>query len=123
MVKERIESPAMTTTHLNSQVRKFDGFAHGQRVFVGAPKMPIGAVGNPHFDDFMNSGEAPTAETHHLFGAIRQIRQAPLAADFSGELNLATGGRIRESEMKNSYYVKLRFPSDKSENKKAEGDG
>ena len=90
---------AMTMMHLNSHVRQFGGFTPGQRVFGRAPKMPIGAVGNPHFDDFTNPVEASYAETHHLLGTSRQIIQASLAAHFSGKLNWALRKRIRESKM------------------------
>ena len=48
--KEWAEFSAMTTMRLNSQVRQFGGFAPVQRVPVMAPKMPIGVVGNPHFE-------------------------------------------------------------------------
>ena len=83
---------------LNSQVEQFGGFTHGQSVFGRTPKMPIGAVGNPHFEDYTNPVGEPTAETHHLLGAIQQIRQASLTAYFSGILDLALRKRIRESE-------------------------
>ena len=43
------EFAAMTTVRLNSQVRKFGGFASGKRVSWRTPEMPIGTVGNPHF--------------------------------------------------------------------------
>ena len=45
--KEWKEFSAMTMMRLNSQVRQYDGFAPGQRVFGRAPKLPIGAIGNP----------------------------------------------------------------------------
>ena len=74
----------MAMMRLNSQVRQFGGFAHGRRVFDRDPNMPIVAAGSPHFEDFTNPVEAPTAKTHHLSGAIRQIRLAPLTAHLSG---------------------------------------
>ena len=52
--KERVGFPAMATMRLNSQVRKFVGFAPGQRAVGMTQKMPIGASGNPHFEDFMD---------------------------------------------------------------------
>ena len=76
---------AMTMAHLNSQVQQFGGVTHVQRVFGATPKMPIGAVGNPHFGDFMNPKEAGETETHHFPGVIRKIRQASLTADFNGD--------------------------------------
>ena len=77
----------MTTMRLNSKVRKFDGFTPGQRAFAGTPKMPIGAVVAPNFEDFVNPMDAPTAKTHHLLGIIHQIRKASPTADFIGKLN------------------------------------
>ena len=46
--------------------------------FGRAPKIPIGAAGNPHFADFMNPVASPTAATHHLSGSIRQKEWNPL---------------------------------------------
>ena len=66
----------MATMRLNSQVRQFGGFKPGQRVFGRTPKIPIGATGNPHFEDFTNPEDARTDKTHELIGAIRKIRQA-----------------------------------------------
>ena len=83
--KEWEEFPAMTMMHFNSQVQRFSGFAHGQRVFGRAPKSPIGAVSNPHFSDFANPKEAQETETHHLLGIIHQIRQASSTADVNGK--------------------------------------
>ena len=80
---------------LNSQVRQFGGFAPGRRVFGRTPKMPIGAAGNPHFDDFMNQKEAPAAKTHHLLGAIQKIRHASLNGDFVNKFNLSFRKRDR----------------------------
>ena len=65
---------AATTMRLNSQVRQYDGFGHRGRVFGRAQKMAIAAVDSPHFEDFTNPVEAPTAKTHHLSGMIRQVR-------------------------------------------------
>ena len=89
------EFAAMTTMRLNSQVRQFGGFAPGRRVFGRTPKMPIGAAGNPHFDDFMNQKEAPAAKTHHLLGAIQKIRHASLNGDFVNKFNLSFRKRDR----------------------------
>ena len=49
----------------------------------GTPKMPIGTVGDPHFDDFVNPKEAQTAKTHRLLGVIRHIAKASLTADLN----------------------------------------
>ena len=65
-------------------------------VFGMTPKIPIGTVGSPHFEDFTTPVEAPTTKTHQLIGVIQKIRQASLFADFSGKLNSALRKRIRE---------------------------
>ena len=52
---------AMTAMRLNPQVHQFDGFALGGSVFGRAPEMPIGDVGNPHFEDLYE----PSRRTHH----------------------------------------------------------
>ena len=49
--------------------------------------MPICTIDNPHFEDFMNPKEAPTAATNGLIGLIRKIRQASLNAYFINKLN------------------------------------
>ena len=97
---------AMNTMRLNSHVQQFDGSTHGRRVFGRTPKMPIGTVGSPHFEDIMNPVEAPTTKTHHLVGVIHQIRQASLIAYFSGKLNSALRKRSRESKMGHTFYAK-----------------
>ena len=86
--KEWGEFPPTTMIHLNSQVRQFGGFTHGPRVLGRTPKMPIGAVVNPHFLAFVNPKDAETTKTHHLLGIIRQFRQASSTAYFNGGLNL-----------------------------------
>ena len=71
--------------------------------------MPIATVNSPHFEDFTNPVESPTAKTHHLLAMIRQIRQASPTAYFIGKLNLASNKRILESPMMNSFYTRLCF--------------
>ena len=93
------EFAEMTTMRFNSRVRQFGGFASGRRVFGRAPKMPIVAVGNPNFGDFANPKEALGAKTHHLLGAIQEIRQSSLNADFRNKLHTAWLKRIRETRM------------------------
>ena len=58
--KEWWEFPEMATMHLNHapQVQQFEGFAPGGGVFARAPKLPIGAAGNPNFADFTNPKDA-----------------------------------------------------------------
>ena len=108
---------AMTMMHLNQQVRQFGGFSPCRRVSGRTPKMPICAVSNPNFDDFTNPVAEHTDKTHHLSGAIRQVRKESLTSYFSGELNLAPNKRIRASEMKNSVYARLLHRRDKSDAK------
>ena len=123
MQKEWMAFAAMTTMRLNSQVRQFDGFVHGRRVFCWAPKMTIGAVGDPDFEDFTNPFEVRTAKTHHFSGAIRQIRQASLTECFSAKLNLSLISRIRDSEMGNSFYARLCFALSTNRKTKMKYDG
>ena len=68
--KEWGEFSAMTAMRLNSQVRQFDGFTPGQRVFGRTPKLPIGAVRNPNFAEFMNPAAAPTAKSLSLASMV-----------------------------------------------------
>ena len=105
--------------HLNSQVRQFDGFAQWQRVFGRTPKMPTGAVYNPHFGDFTNPVEEPTAETHHLSGTMRQIRKSSLTSYFSGASNLALNKRIRASENEEFFLCQTVFLA---KNRKTKGE-
>ena len=70
--KERKEFAATTTMRLNSHAQQFGGAAPGRRVFGTTPRMPIGAVGNPHFEDSMHPKEAPDAKTHHFLGEVQK---------------------------------------------------
>ena len=96
--KEGKEFAAMTTMRLNSQVRQFGGFAPGKRVFGRTPRMPIGTIGNPYFEDFTNPKEAHTAKTHGLIGLIHKIRQASTNADFTNRLNTTSHRRVRDTK-------------------------
>ena len=101
-----MEFAEMAMMRLNAQVRQFGGFTPGGRVFGRTQKMSTGAVGNPHFADFMNPVGAPTTKSHHSIGVIQQTRQASLIAYFSGKLNSALRQRIPESKMGNSFYAR-----------------
>ena len=96
--KEWGEFSAMTMMRLNAQVRQFGGFAPGQRVFGRTPKIPIGAIGNPHFEDFTNPEDSPTTQTHQLIDVLRKIRHASLKEDFSNKLNTTSHRRFRETK-------------------------
>ena len=74
--------------------------------FGRTPKVPIGAADNPYFEDFRNRKEAPTAKTHQLLGAIREIRQSSLNADFSNKLNMSLRRRVLWAKMEDSFYAK-----------------
>ena len=82
--KERKEFSEIPMMHLDPQLQQLGGFALGRRVFGPSPKMPIGAVDNPHFSDAANPTESPTTKTHRLLGIIHQIPQASSAAYFNG---------------------------------------
>ena len=84
----------MATMRLNFQAQQLGGFTPGNMVSGGTPKMPIGAVGSPHFEDFLNPKEAQTTKTNHFLGVLRQIRQVSLASDFNGKLNLCLNKRF-----------------------------
>ena len=93
--KQWREFSAMTSLRLNSQVQQYDGFTPGKRVFGGAPKLPIGTLGNPNFNDCVNPKTAPTAKSMSLLRTIFQIRRASLEADFSGKINVCPSTRLR----------------------------
>ena len=76
--KQWREFSAMAALHLNSQVRQYDGFTPGQRVFGRTPKLPIGTVSNPNFTDFTNPIAAPTTKSLSLVNTIFHIRKASL---------------------------------------------
>ena len=84
--------------HLNFQVQQLDGFTPGQRVSGRATEMPIGAVGNPHFSDFMYPMVSPETKTHRELGIVRQIRQSSLVGDFNGKLNSRMNKRFRQTQ-------------------------
>ena len=119
--EEWMEFAAMATMRLNSQVRQFGGFTPWKVIFGRAPKMPIGPVGNPHFEDFTNPAEASTTKTHHLIGIIQKIRQASLSAYFSGKLNSELRKRIRESG-NGAFFSGQTFFSSLSTNREAKGE-
>ena len=95
---------SMATMRLNSQVQQYDGFTPGKRVFWRGPKLPIGAVGNPFFEYFMNPADAPTAETQNLISMIFEIRQAPLTSDFRNKLDAAFIRRVGNAK-KRGYLI------------------
>ena len=59
--------------------------------------MPIAAVGNPNFEDFVNPKEARATKRRNFLGIIHQIRQASIAADFNGKSSLVLNIRFRQS--------------------------
>ena len=99
---------AMAMMRLNSHVRQFGGFAPWRSFFGRTPRMPITAVGSPHFEYSMKPKEAPAEKTHHLLGAVREIRQASLNADCSYKLNMALRKRVRATKMENPFCA-IRF--------------
>ena len=68
----------------------------GKEFLVGRRKCRLAQLGIRIFGDFTNPVEAPAAKTHHLSGAIYQIRQESRTAYFIGKLNSASQKRIRE---------------------------
>ena len=55
----------MCILHLDSQSRQYGGFPSWGRVFGRTPKLPIGAVSNPNFNDFMYQNEPQAVQTQN----------------------------------------------------------
>ena len=100
---------SMATMRLNTQVRKFGGFAPGHRVFGRTPEMPICTTDNPHFEDFTNPKDAPTSKNQWLIGVIRKIRHAPPNADFSNKLNTTLNRRVRGAKSEEFFFWEAVF--------------
>ena len=92
------EFSSMTMMHMYSQVQHYDGFTPGQRVFGRTPKLPIGTIDNPFFEDFMNPVDAPAAKTQNLISTIYEIRQASPKADFRNKTNTTLIRRVRNTK-------------------------
>ena len=107
--KECEEFAGMPTMRLNSQVRQFDGCAPGQRVVGRTPEMPIGAIGNPHFEDFTNPKDATNTKTHQLIYVIRKKRHSSLNSDFNNKLNTVLHMRFRETKSVEFFLRKAVF--------------
>ena len=107
--KEWEEFAEMAMMRLNSQVGEFGGFAPTQRVFGRTPKMQIGAIGNPHFEDFTIPKESPKTKTHQLIDVAHKIRQASLKADFSNKLNTKSHRRFRETKSEGFFLCRAVF--------------
>ena len=45
-------------------------FYTGSKSFRKNAKLPSGAAGNPFFEDFMNTADAPTAKTNDLLSML-----------------------------------------------------
>ena len=90
------EYDAMGTLHLNSHVRKRDGFAPFQRVIGRTPKMPIGSLGNPHFKHFMFRSESPATHANDLVKQLISPHQSSSESGFRGKFNLALVTRFRD---------------------------
>ena len=67
----------IATFHLNSQVRKFGGFTPGPIVFGRTPKLPIGAVGAPHFSGATNPADSKVTTTHGWGDVYRLLGNLP----------------------------------------------
>ena len=103
--------------HLNSQVRKYDGFTPGHRVFGRTHKIPIGAVGNPNFCDFMDPADSPVDQTHQVLVEQREIQEASLEIDFRGTFNIAISNRLRDLEREGFSLRGCLFLSENGVNK------
>ena len=87
---------AMCMIRLNSIVQRYDGFTPGRRVPRRAPKLAIGAVGNPHFRDFTNCNDFPSTRTHGALVGFREIHRSSLERNSQGRFNLSLGSIPRE---------------------------
>ena len=76
------EYDAMCLRRLNVQVQQYDGFTPGRRVFGRAPKLPVGAVGSPHFSYFTNLNDSTVTETNGAMAKLREIQNASLEIVF-----------------------------------------
>ena len=75
----------MCILRLNSQIQKYGGFTGGERVFGRAPKLQIGAVGTPHFIDFVYQNGAPVIQTECVRG-IAGNSKSVFINRFSGKI-------------------------------------
>ena len=91
-------------------------------VFFGmAPKLHIGAVGNP-FLGVLRIRLGAYRQTRNLISAIYEARQASLKADFQNKLNTTLFRRARGAEMRIFAMVSGLLTAGNRKNKE-EGDG
>ena len=74
--------------HLDSKVRKYDGFAQGRRVFGRAPEFPVGAEAGPRFKDFTNPNHSHVTQTRDVLVKLRGIQMESLEIYFVWKLDL-----------------------------------
>ena len=75
--------------HFNSPAHQCDGFTPGRRVFGRTPKMPIGAAGNPFYNESMNPADSLVARARRVLAELREIQKDSQESDFNGKPNLS----------------------------------
>ena len=85
----------MCILHLYYQIQQYAGLAPGHRVFGLAPKILIGAVGNPHFNDFICHKSPPhVAQSQDSIAGIRRLDQSSLQCCFEAQFTLTLNRRF-----------------------------
>ena len=98
---------AITMLQLNSQVQEYDGFTPVRRVSGRAPKMAIGSVDNPFFNDFTNPEDSPVAQTHQVLAKLRDIRKSSLEIDFNEKFNRTLNRLAQDMQIDEFFFGKL----------------
>ena len=66
-----------------------------RRIPGRSPKLPIGAVSNPHFKDSIYQNGSPVTQTECV-SKLRGVQKASLQSDFACKFNLALNPSSRE---------------------------
>ena len=81
---------------LSSEVRKYDCFAPGRRVFGMPPKLPIRTASGPHFREFTTLSDSPLTQTRDAIALFRETQKASLEQDSQCGFNLALRSSSQE---------------------------
>ena len=95
---DRQEYDDMCAPRLYPEVKQYDVLHMKHRVFGRNPKLPIWALGIPHFKDLRIRKIPPVTQTHDVLAKVREIRSASLESDPQGKLNLELRPCLRELE-------------------------
>ena len=96
----------------------------GRRVFGRAPKLPIGAVGNTHFENFIYRNCAPVMQ-HDVLVELRDIQKAALQSEFQGKFNLSVSSSFRELQSEQLFPARTvcYYQGVRKEKSKTNGEG